>query len=140
MARYTFTYTGIRVRDMDASIDFYTRVLGMKLQFRYKLRKTHGEFALLASPRGHQRLELNAYEPGTKYASPYRVGEGLDHLAFRTPDLRKALRELRSMGIRTVAGPIRSGDSAWVYVEDPNGIWVELIGRYSAARARVRSA
>ena len=121
MARYTFTYTGIRVRDMDASIDFYTRVLGMRLQFRYKLRKTHGEFALLTSPRGRQRLELNWYAPHTKYAPPYRVGEGLDHLAFRTPDLREALRELRREGIHPVEGPIRSGPSAWAYVEDPNG-------------------
>ena len=72
MPAATFTYTGIRVKDMDRSVDFYTGVLGMKVQFRMKLKKTHGEFALLKSPRGRQQLELNWYEPGTRFAAPYR--------------------------------------------------------------------
>jgi len=128
MASYTFTYTGIRVKDMDESIAFYTRVLGMRLQFRMKLKKTDGEFALLRSPRGRQRLELNWYKPGTRFAKPYAAGEGLDHLAFRTPHLGEAIRELRKQEIPIVEGPIGDPGGAWAYVEDPNGIWIELIG------------
>lgn len=124
----TFSYTGIRVRDLDTSIDFYTRVLGMKLQFRFKIRETKGAVALLKSPRGRQRLELNWYEPGSRFAAPYRKGEELDHLAFRTPNLRAKIRELRRMGIRIVAGPIGPKRSAWIYIQDPNGIWIELVG------------
>lgn len=124
----TFTYTGIRVRDLDKSIDFYTRVLGMKLQFRFKIRETKGAVALLKSPRGRQRLELNWYVPGSLYASPYRKGEELDHLAFRTSNLRAKIRELRRKGIRIVAGPLGPKGSAWVYIQDPNGIWIELVG------------
>lgn len=128
MLSTTFSYTGIRVRDMDESIDFYTRVLGMKLQFRLKIRETKGAVALLKSLRGRQRLELNWYAPGSRFATPYRKGEELDHLAFRTPNLTAKIRELRRLGIKVIAGPLGPTRSAWVYIEDPNGIWIELVG------------
>lgn len=128
MASMTFNYTGIRVRDLDRSIDFYTRVLGMRLQFRMKIRKTQGQIAVLKSPRGRQRLELNWYVPETRYAKPYRPGEGLDHLAFRTSDLTQKMQELRQMGIPIVEGPIGSRGSAWAYVQDPDGLWIEIFG------------
>jgi lactoylglutathione lyase len=128
MAGLTFTYTGIRVRDLERSIDFYTKVLGMRVAFRMKLRKTHGAVALLRSPRGRQRLELNWYEPGTRYAKPFSVGEALDHLAFRTADLRKTMRGLRKAGIRVVDGPHGSPKAAWIYIQDPDGLWLEING------------
>jgi len=109
-------------------LDFYTRVLGMKLQFRMKLRKTRGEVALLKTPRGRQRLELNWYEPGSRFATRYRVGEGLDHLAFRVPDLGGFLKGLRAQAIEVVDGPYGRPHDAWVYIEDPDGIWIELMG------------
>ena len=52
------TYTGIRVRDMDLSIDFYTEVFGTKLIHRRGMRATGGEYALLKSKGSAQRLEL----------------------------------------------------------------------------------
>ena len=133
MARLTFSYTGVRVRDLDRSIDFYTRVLGMKLQFRFRLKKTRGAIALLKSPRGRQRLELNWYEPGSRFGTPYRRGSELDHLAFRTPDLREALRDARRLGAKVVQGPIRVGRDSWAYVEDPDGIWIEIVGPLKGA-------
>ena len=44
-------YTGIRVRDMDWSIRFYTELLGMKLRARAKNKSIQGEWAQLESPR-----------------------------------------------------------------------------------------
>jgi len=128
MAAFSFTYTGIRVRDLERSIDFYTKVLGMRLVFRMKLRKTHGEVALLRSARSRQRLELNWYKPGSRYAKPFTVGEGLDHLAFRTPDLKKAMREFRKAGVPIVDGPHGGPKAAWIYIRDPDGLWLELNG------------
>lgn len=96
----TFTYTGIRVRDLDKLIAFYTPVLGMSVEFRMRIRSTHGEVTLLRSPRGKQWLDLNWYEPGTKFAAPYRTGDELDHLAFRTPNLSRTLRQFRKPGYR----------------------------------------
>lgn len=133
MVPCSFTYTGIRVRDLDRSIAFYTDILGMHLVFRMKFRKTHGEVALLRSARSRQRLELNWYEPGSRYAKPFQVGEGLDHLAFRTGDLRKAIREFRKAGHPVVDGPHGRPKSAWVNIRDPDGMWIEINGPLSKA-------
>ena len=128
MTGFSFTYTGIRVRDLARSIEFYTKTMGMRVVFRMKLRKTHGEVALLQSARSRQRLELNWYEPGSRYAKRFTVGEGLDHLAFRTADLRQTVRDLRRAGIRVVDGPHGSPKAAWIYIRDPDGLWLEING------------
>src|SRR2546427_12987885 len=79
-----FRYTGIRVRDLDRSIAFYTTVLGMRVTWRMKIRETGGEIAVLKSPHGSQRLELNWYPPRGRYRA-YRRGGELDPLAFAGP-------------------------------------------------------
>src|SRR5256885_4111175 len=82
-----FRYTGIRVRDLDRSIAFYTTVLGMRVTWRMKIRETGGEIAVLKSPHGSQRLELNWYPPRGRYRA-YRRGGGPDPLALSGPPVR----------------------------------------------------
>lgn len=120
-----FEYVGIRVRDLQKSIDFYTGLLGMRVVGRHKIKKTGGEIVNLVSEGGGFVLELNYYERDSPFNTEYTVGEGLDHLAFKVDDLDKALREARSSGYPTVL-EIRSNNSRWAYIEDPNGIWIEL--------------
>lgn len=49
----------------------------------------------------------------------------MDHLAFNVDDLSKALEEARSSGHRTLL-EMKADGSRWAYIEDPNGIWIEL--------------
>ncbi len=128
MASFTFSYTGIRVRDLERSLRFYTEVLGMRLVFRMKIRRQRGEVVLLKSPRGAQRLELNWYEPGSRYAAPFRPGEALDHLAFRIGSLRRAKAEFRRKGVRIVDRYVGPRGGEWFYVADPDGNWIEING------------
>ena len=120
-----FKYTGIRVKDLDASIAFYTNVLGMKVLGRDRFEATKGTVADLVSEEGGFVLELNHYEKGSPYATNYAVGEGLDHLCFKVEDLDKALAEAKKAG-HPVVLDIKTGTSRWAYIEDPNGIWIEL--------------
>jgi len=53
------------------------------------------------------------------------VGEGLDHLAFRVDNLEKALEEAKNAGYRTIL-EMKADGGRWAYVEDPDGIWIEL--------------
>ena len=59
--RFKFGYTGIRVRDLDKAIQFFTSVLGMKLQGRIKTPLNKGEFANLLTLDEKQWLEINRY-------------------------------------------------------------------------------
>jgi len=120
-----FAYAGIRVRNLQKSIDFYTKLLGMSIAGRSKIEITKGETVTLQSEKGGFMLELNYYEKDSPYNTRYTVGEGLDHLAFAVGDLDKALEEARKAGSRVLL-ELKAGSSRWAYVEDPNGIWIEL--------------
>lgn len=119
------TYTGIRVKDLDASVKFYTRVLGMKEMGRNAIGAAKGTVVDLVSEEGGHPLELNYYEKGSGFDTAYDVGEGLDHLAFRVEDLDKALAEAREAG-HPVVKEMKTATSRWAYITDPNGIWIEL--------------
>ena len=120
-----FTYVGIRVKDLEKSIDFYTKLLGMKVKDRSKMERTKGEVVSLQGEDGGFELELNYYEKDSPFYTDYSVGEGLDHLAFGVEDLSKALEEAKSNGFRVVS-EMKTNQSRWAYIEDPNGIWIEL--------------
>jgi len=119
-----FRYVGIRVKDLGASIAFYTKVLGMKNRERDKIEATKGEAAFLSTEEGGFVLELNYYEKGSRFATAYTAGEGLDHLAFQVEDLDNALAEAKKAGYPVVSS-IKTVTSRWAYIEDPNGIWIE---------------
>jgi len=121
-----FRYVGIRVKDLDRSVDFYTRLLGMKVKQRLKIKETKGEIVDLVSEDERFTLELNHYEKNSPHNTTYIVGEGLDHLAFDVDDLDKAIEEMRSAGYPVIL-EVKTEKSRWAYVEDPNGIWIELL-------------
>ena len=127
------TYTGIRVKDMEESVRFYTEVLGMKLvEAVQPTPPTQGKVATLQSPESAQLLELNWYEPGTRFGLPFTNGEDLDHLAFECDDLAAAVAELELKGVEVTVRPKEIGGCAgWneAFVKDPNGIWIELLQR-----------
>ena len=120
-----FRYTGIRVRDLNRSIEFYTKILGMRVTWRMKIRETGGEIAVLKSPRGKQKLELNWYPPRGRYRG-YRQGDELDHLAFAVPDVDTFLREHRT-DFKVAMKAFNEGSDRLAYVTDPDGVWVELM-------------
>jgi lactoylglutathione lyase len=119
------TYVGIRVTNLQKSIDFYTRVLGMTIAGRGKVEQTKGETVGLQTEESGFMLELNYYGENCPFNTPYTVGEGLDHLAFKVNDLDKALEEARQAGYQTIL-EMKTDGGRWAYIEDPDGIWIEL--------------
>jgi len=120
-----FAYVGIGVTNLQRSIDFYTKVLGMKVAGGGKIGQTKGETVDLQSEKDGLVLELNYYDQESPYNAKYFVGEGLDHLAFKVDDFDKALEEARLAGYRTVL-QLKSDGGRWAFIEDPDGIWIEL--------------
>jgi lactoylglutathione lyase len=120
-----FIYTGIRVKDLEASVKFYTTLLGMKERGRNTSTAANGTVVELVSEDSHHSLELNYYEKGTPFDKKYETGEGLDHLAFMVKDLDAALAEAEKAG-HPVVQKMQEPGSRYAYIEDPNGIWIEL--------------
>jgi lactoylglutathione lyase len=120
-----FTYVGIRVTDVEKSIDFYTKVLGMRVNGRSNIKQTKGETVGLESEKDGFALELNYYEKDSPFNTKYVVGEGLDHLAFKVDNLENALEEAKKGGHKTIL-EMKANGGKWAYIEDPDGIWIEL--------------
>ncbi len=121
----TFLYTGIRVKDLDASVRFYTGVLGMKEIERSTIAAAKGIAVNLMTEEGGHILELNYYEKGSPFDANYVAGEGLDHLAFQVANLDAALAEAKKAG-HPMVQEVRAPTSRWAYIEDPDGNWIEL--------------
>jgi lactoylglutathione lyase len=120
-----FYYAGIRVRNLQRSIDFYTKAFGMKVLSRGTMPHG-GKYVHLVTPGTRMRLELNWYPRGTRFYVPYRKGEEMDHLAFVVGDVEKAYRELLKRGAKPAVPPEKSSGTE-VYVKDLDGIWIELL-------------
>lgn len=123
-----FRYTGIRVRDLKRSLEFYTKTMGMK-QVEKGTMKAGGKYILLKNEESEQRLELNYYPPNTKFYEEYVEGSELDHLAFRCKDVRKDYKKLLAAGATVAVEPWDEGEYTLAFVRDPDGIWIELIGK-----------
>lgn len=123
-------HTMIRVRELDKSLDFYTRLLGMKL-LRKKDYPT-GEFTLAFVGYGSEDdstvVELTHNWPRKE---PYALGEGFGHLAIAVADIYGACERLASEGVKIPRppGPMKHGGSVIAFIEDPDGYKIELVER-----------
>jgi lactoylglutathione lyase len=124
----------LRVGDLQRSIDFYTRVMGMKLlrtterpEQKYSLA-----FVGYGTNPEHAELELtwnhgvDRYETGTAYG----------HIALQVPDARAACERIRAAGgnVTRDAGPVQGGSTVIAFVTDPDGYKIELIERADGGR------
>jgi catechol 2,3-dioxygenase-like lactoylglutathione lyase family enzyme len=121
-------YFGIRVTDLERSLRFYVRGLGLEEMRRGRLPRG-GRRVLLRDRKTGQRLELNWYPKGSPFAVPYVAGEGLDHLGFSTGHAADLAQHLEAAGGKIVLSPTDpNGVRQNFYVTDPDGNWVELMG------------
>jgi lactoylglutathione lyase len=120
------SYCGIRVTDLEKSLEFYTELFGLKEVARGDHRRYGaGLFVLLRDPKSGQKLELNWYPEGSRYATPYSPGEELDHIAFCVDNVPDTFKQLVEKGVEsTEIDPYQRRSSA--YVKDPDGNWIEI--------------
>ena len=120
-------HTMLRVGDLQRSIDFYTRVLGMKLlrstdrpEQKYTLA-----FVGYGDEREHAVLELT-YNYGV---DRYELGDAFGHIAIAVSDAAAACDRIRAVGgqVTRDAGPVKGGSTIIAFVADPDGYKIELI-------------
>lgn len=124
-----YLHTMIRVNDLEASIRFYTELLGMNL-----ISKTdypEGKFTLVFLSYGKSKddpcIELT-YNYGKK---SYVIGDAFGHIALGTEDIYETCRKLKEAGVKISRepGPMKHGTTVIAFIEDPDGYKIELINR-----------
>jgi len=122
-------HTMLRVGDLARSIEFYTKVLGMRL-----LRTTE-------RPDQKYSLAFVGYEDEDRTAvleltynhgvDEYDMGTAYGHVAIAVPDAYKACEAVRKRGgtVTREAGPVKGGATVIAFVQDPDGYKIELIQR-----------
>ncbi|HKS59918.1 MAG TPA: VOC family protein [Thermoplasmata archaeon] len=141
---------GIRVRDLERSLDFYTKLFDLEEIARGG--DAEGRYVLLKDRRSGQRLELNWYAESSPFWAPYVPGEGLDHIEVRVRSVPEFLERWRPHGIVPVnrklwvnasavekvrADPAERhllGEETWTtrsghrvaYILDPDGLHIAL--------------
>ncbi len=129
-----FTHTSIRTSDMDQSIDFYTRLLGLKLLRRNAIPQNKAEIAFLQAPEGKgSQLELTFYQNQTKFNQAEYDDRVFDHLAFVIKDMEATISMMRKENVTITDEPFRLSPtgSLIAFIEDPDGVLIELVERRS---------
>ncbi len=124
-------HTMLRVGDLQRSINFYTKVLGMTL-----LRTTDRadqKYTLAFVGYGHNpdhaELELT-YNYGIE---KYEIGNAYGHIAIAVNNVATTCDAVRQQNgkVTREAGPVKGGATIIAFVEDPDGYKIELIERAS---------
>ncbi|WP_394781732.1 lactoylglutathione lyase [Undibacterium sp.] len=122
-------HTMLRVGNLQRSIDFYTKVLGMKLlrtsdnpEYKYTLA-----FVGYGNNPDHAELELT-YNYGVEQ---YEMGTSYGHIAISVEDAYDACEKVKAVGgnVTREAGPVKGGKTVIAFVTDPDNYKIELIER-----------
>jgi len=125
-------HTSIRTSNMDKSIDFYTRLMGLQLLGRREIPQNNAEIAFLQDPEGKgSKLELTFYRKQKRFIQAEYEERVFDHIAFEVKDMKKTISVLRKEKTTITDEPFRLGPTGPLiaFIEDPDGTLIELIER-----------
>lgn len=120
-------HTMLRVGDLQRSIDFYTKILGMKVlrQQDYPDGKFTLAFVGYGAEMDHTVIELT-YNYGVER---YELGTAYGHIAIEVDDAYQACAAVKAAGLKVLreAGPMQHGSTVIAFIEDPDGYKIEFI-------------
>ncbi|SDW73526.1 lactoylglutathione lyase [Nitrosomonas communis] len=120
-------HTMLRVGNLEKSIHFYTKILGMKV-LRQK-EYPDGKFTLTFV--GYQNESENAvleltYNWGIE---KYELGTAFGHIAIEVDNAYEMCEKVKNLGgkVTREAGPMKHGSTVIAFIEDPDGYKIEFI-------------
>jgi len=122
-------HTMLRVGDLQRSVNFYTKVLGMKLLRTTERPEQKYSLAFVGYDDEERAAVLElTYNYGVER---YELGTAFGHIAIGLPDVSAACDRVRQAGGRVTRepGPVKGGSSVIAFVEDPDGYKIEFIER-----------
>ena len=126
-----FVHASIRTSNIEKSIDFYCRLLGLKVLSRKEIKRTNAEIAFLQDPEGKGcTLELTYYKNQQKFSQPDYEERLFDHLGFVVNSMSKTIDAMKKEKIAIADEPFQFSPSTKIaFIEDPDGTLIELIER-----------
>lgn len=118
-------HTMIRVNNIEKSLNFYTKLLNMKVVEKRRLEDCWLYF--LEDEDGQNQIELTANDTNPKFG--YDIGTGFGHLAFSVESLEIFTQKLNSLGYEYLYEPfdLTGKGSNIAFIKDPDGYEIELI-------------
>jgi len=116
-----YLHTMVRVKDVDASLDFYCDKLGLVELRRYDNDRGRFSLIFLAAP-GDEAAQVELtwnWDP-----EDYGEGRNFGHLAYEVDDIYALCQSLMDKGV-TISRPPRDGHMA--FVRSPDNISIELL-------------
>ncbi|MBH88556.1 MAG: lactoylglutathione lyase [Pelagibacterales bacterium] len=149
---YIFNQTMLRIKDPKISIDFYTRILGMKLYRKIDFSDMQFTLYFLAMPGDvddnfvpkednkrttwtfSQRAMLElTHNWGTendinfKHHNGNSDPQGFGHIGFSVPDVYAASNRFEKLGVKFIKKPDDGKMKGLAFIEDPDGYWIEIL-------------
>lgn len=147
---FVLNHSMLRVKDPEVSLDFYTRVLGMRVL--RKLDFPEMKFSLYFLARVNENEEIPEDEgtrtawtfsqtgilelthnwgtendPEFKYHDGNQQPQGFGHICFSVPDLAAAVRWFDENQVQYVKRPEQGKMKNVAFIKDPDGYWIEIV-------------
>jgi len=122
-------HTMLRVGDMQRSIDFYTKVMGMQLLRKADRPDQQYTLAFLGYESNPHQAEIElTYNYGVDH---YDMGSAYGHIAIGVKDAAATCASAKAAGgnVTREAGPVKGGNTVIAFIQDPDGYKIELIER-----------
>jgi len=147
---FVLNHSMLRVKDPAVSLDFYTRVFGMRVlrkldfpEMKFSLYFLHRASAEQAPPEDigertawtfaqHGILELThnwgtEADPAFKYHDGNAQPQGFGHICFSVPDLDAAVKWFDDNQVTYVKRPEQGKMKDVAFIKDPDGYWIEIV-------------
>lgn len=125
-----YLHTMLRVRDLDAALDFFVHKLGLRELRRRDSEQGRFTLVFLAAENEDAQVELTH---NWDEKEPYPTGRFFGHLAYEVDDIYATCERLRAGGV-VIHRPPRDGRMA--FVKSPDGHSIELLQSGDALPAR----
>ena len=123
-------HVSVRTSNIDRSVEFYTKLLGLKIVRRVQIPQNNAEIVFLQDEGAKGlALELTYYRDQKKFVQADYEDRLFDHLAFEVSDMRKTIEAMRKAGVVITDEPYRLSPrgNLLAFLEDPDGTLIELI-------------
>lgn len=117
--KFTFYHNNINVRDLEKSLDFYKKALGLTVTKEKEDKDGSFKLVFMGDNTTPHMLELTWLRDMDR---PYNLGDNEFHLAFRVDNFEQALALHREMGCVC----FENSEMGIYFIEDPDGYWIEI--------------